>query len=202
MISAIIDLSHWNVEPNWNEVKAGGISAVMLKATQGSLSVDPAFVTRVRDASQAGLLVGAYHFCDASRPAFQVEHFLQVAGKISVLAIDVEPNGVGETATVVQAAEIASRIMVAVGRAPLVYMSRYGPDGHGTGLPNSVLGRCPLWIADYTSAEAPTLPRGWNGWQMWQFTDCATVPGCSGRVDQSRFNGDESDLELWWNPGP
>lgn len=199
----LVDLSHWNAEPDWAALKAGGIPAVILKATQGSFSVDPTFVTRVRDAAASGLLVGAYHFCDASKAALQAEHFLHVAGGLAVLAIDVEPNGLGETVLVSQAAEIVTRVQMAKGRAPLVYMTRWGPAGNGAGLPNAVLARCPLWIADYTDAPEPgPLPAGWVGWSFWQFTSCGAVGGCKAPVDQSRFVGDIGDLMLWWNPGP
>jgi GH25 family lysozyme M1 (1,4-beta-N-acetylmuramidase) len=49
-----------------------------------------------------------------------------------------------------------------------------------------------LWIAHWTSAEAPSVPASnWsgNGWTFWQYTSSGSVPGIGGRVDLDRFNG-------------
>jgi lysozyme len=191
MIDAIIDLSHWQVTPDFAALKSSGIAAVILKATQGSSWIDSTFVARVSLAHAAGLLVGAYHFCDATSPAIQTTHFLTVAMTATpVLALDIEANGMGETVSIAQAAEMASRIQTATDRLPLIYMNRYGPDGRGTGLPNSVLSRCPLWIAEYTNSAQPKLPPDWLSWTIWQHTD---VP-----YDKDRFNGTLAELEAFW----
>jgi lysozyme len=198
MIEGIIDLSHWQSSVNLQAyVKSGGL-AVFLKATQGSTWVDPTFTARVLAATQAGLLVGAYHFCDATSPAAQVTHFMAVAGKVTkVLAIDVENNGMGETVSIAQAAEIAVLLQSATGRLPLVYISRYGPTGNGAGLPNSVLMRCPLWLPKY--GTDPICPPGWMDWTFWQYTDEGSADGVESPCDMNRFNGTVLGLNLWWN---
>src|SRR5438270_14055260 len=130
MLDAIIDLSHWQATVDFTAAKAGGIEAVILKATQGATWIDPRFVKRCAQATHTGPLVGAYHFCDSSPPAAQVAHIMAVPGEIPVLAIDIEPNSVaGGTVTIPQAAEIAARLHTYHGRAPLIYIGRYGPDG-------------------------------------------------------------------------
>jgi lysozyme len=200
MIDSVIDCSHWNPEPIWEAVLDAGVSAVILKATQGMSWVDPTFVMRVRDASAAGLLVGAYHFCDGSKPAIQAEHFMRVAGRIPMLALDVEANAVlGDSVTPEIAAEITSRVQLATGRPPVVYIGRWGPSGRGFGLPNSVLGRCPLWLPEYGSDPQP--PAGWASWQLWQYTDSGLVPGFHGKVNRSRFAGTPAELAAWWENG-
>lgn len=198
----VIDLSHWQAPVDFAQAKAAGIVAVILKATQGSNWVDVTFASRFAAATGAGLLVGAYHFLDNSEPALQVGNFLLAAGGCRVLALDAEPNQIGGTVTVAQTAEAAARLQMATGRTPLIYISRYGPDERGTGFPNSVLSRCPLWLAAYNSW--PVCPPGWANWLFWQYTDgtagsdAAPVAGI-GRCDRSRFAGTIADLAAWWN---
>ena len=194
----LVDLSHWQVAPNFAAMKAAGVAAVILKATQGVTMVDPTFPVRSMAAARAGLLVGAYHFCDASPPVRQVEHFLSVAGHLLVLSIDIEPNGIGDTVTVAQAAEIAARLHQATGRLPLVYIGRWGPAGNGAGLPNKVLARCPLWLAEY--GTDPVCPAGWDdAWTFWQYTDAGVVPGVAEPCDCSRFTRTPQELSAWWD---
>ena len=200
----VIDLSHWQAPVDFAQAKAAGIAAVILKATQGSDWIDVTFAPRFAAATAAGLLVGAYHFLDASEPVPQVANFLSVANGCRVLALDAEPNQIGGTVTAAQTAEAAARLHMATGRTPLIYIGRYGPDERGTGLPNSVLSRCPLWLPAYNSL--PVCPPGWSKWVLWQHTDgslgyeVTPVPGI-GRCDRSRFAGTVADLVAWWN-GP
>jgi lysozyme len=197
----VIDVSHWQAPVDFERARASGIVAVILKATQGSHWVDATFTSQFAAARAAGLLVGAYHFLDNSAPELQVENFLLVAEGCPLLALDAEVNAIGGTVAVAQAAEAAARLHMATGRAPLIYVNRYGPDGHGTGFPNSVLSRCPLWLPAYNSR--PVCPPGWSNWTLWQYTDgsagsdAVSVPGI-GKCDRSRFAGTTSELTAWW----
>jgi lysozyme len=197
----VIDLSHWQEPVDFTRAKSAGIAAVLLKATQGSDWIDVVFAQRVAAANASGLLVGAYHFLDDSPPELQVANFLSAAEGCSILALDAEPNAIGGTVTVAQAAEAAARLHMATGSMPLIYINRYGPDQRGTGLPNSVLSRCPLWLPAYNSR--PVCPPGWSKWALWQHTngtvgsDVVPVAGI-GRCDRSRFAGTIADLTSWW----
>lgn len=198
MIDAVLDLSHWQPVTNWSLVRSSGALGVILKATQGSHWVDPTFVRRAMDAHASGLLVGAYHFLDASDTAIQTEHFLTIAGGLPLLALDIEHNSLSTgTASVEQAAEMSSRVYASRGRAPLCYVGREGPDGWGTGLPNAILSRCDLWFPEY-GVETPRLPVGWDEWKLWQWSKMGTVPGIVGPVDLSRWNGTPDELRAWW----
>ena len=200
----VVDLSHWQAPVDFTQTKAAGITAVILKATQATNWVDVTFASRFAAATSAGLLVGAYHFLDDSEPALQIQNFLLQAGDCPVFALDAEPNQIGGTVTVAQTAEAAARLHMATGRTPLIYISRYGPDERGTGFPNSVLSRCPLWLPAYNSR--PICPPGWSQWLLWQYTDgtigSGPVPVAGiGRCDRSRFAGTVADLTAWWS-GP
>ena len=202
MIDAIVDLSHWQSGPrgaaiDFRAVRASGVAAVILKATQGSSWTDSTFVERRAAAETVGLWVGAYHFADASDPAAQAAHFLSLAGEVPRLAVDIEANAISnDSVSVEQAAELVARIHQASGKLPAVYMGRWGPDGSGSGLPNSVLARCPLWLPEYGNNPLP--PAGWDSWTIWQYTAAGTVAGIAGSCDRNRFNGTADDLAVWW----
>jgi len=123
----VIDLSHWQAPVDFSRAKEAGIIAVILKATQGAQWIDATFAQRFAAATAAGLLVGAYHFLDDSPPKQQAEHFLSVAEDCPVLALDAEPNEIGGTVTVAQAAEAAARLQMATGRAPWSMSAATGP---------------------------------------------------------------------------
>jgi GH25 family lysozyme M1 (1,4-beta-N-acetylmuramidase) len=51
-----------------------------------------------------------------------------------------------------------------------------------------------LWIAHWTTADAPTLPAsnwGGYGWSFWQYTSSGVVPGIGGRVDLDRYRSQD-----------
>jgi len=123
----VIDLSHWQEPVDFTRAKSAGIAAVLLKATQGSDWIDVVFAQRVAAANASGLLVGAYHFLDDSPPELQVANFLSAAEGCSILALDAEPNAIGGTVTVAQAAEAAARLHMATGSMPLIYITAMDP---------------------------------------------------------------------------
>jgi Glycosyl hydrolases family 25 len=68
--------NHNGMPFNWPEAKAAGYEAVYIKATQGDSYVNPYFIQDCRDAKNAGLEVGIYHYFVATVPvADQVTYF-------------------------------------------------------------------------------------------------------------------------------
>lgn len=77
---------------------------------------------------------------------------------------------------------------------PIVYMSPW----FATDMLNSTaaLTRFPIWIAQYTEAQSPNVPKPWKTWTFWQHSQGGKVPGISGLLDLDRFQGSLEDLEL------
>jgi lysozyme len=199
MTDGVIDLYHGDkVSVDFSVVKSKGISAVILKATQGVGFVDPAFAQRLADARAAGLLVGAYHFMEASGPVEQMAHFLSVVGDDAgvLLVVDFEAYERSQP-SVTQAATAVMTVKSVSGRFPVLYTGRYMLTA-----PNVMLSQCPLWLAEYGSR--PVCPPGWLRWQLWQHTDGQvgsaprSVPGI-GPCDRSRFAGTTDQLKAWWS---
>ena len=77
---------------------------------------------------------------------------------------------------------------------PIVYMSPW----FATDMLNSTaaLARFPIWIAQYTEAQSPKVPKPWNTWTFWQHSQGGKVPGISGLLDlDRRFQGSIEDLK-------
>lgn len=76
-----VDVSTWNHADNepidYEKVAHAGYTFVIIKATQGDSYVNPWLRRDYDDAFAAGLLIGAYHYYDASAEATkQAEHFV------------------------------------------------------------------------------------------------------------------------------
>ncbi len=203
MSDVVIDLSHWQAPVDFTQAKAGGIAAVILKATQGVNFVDPTFASRAVEANGAGLLLGAYHFFDTSDPTAQAGYFLANVARTGVpmlMALDFEPSTTSQ-AIENSAAVFLSTVNMMVGSWPVLYSGRWeiAPA-------QSNFQQCALWLAEYGSN--PVCPPGWSEWKLWQHTDgqigsgVVPVPGV-GRCDRDRFAGAISELAQWWsNPTP
>jgi len=57
-----IDVSKWNGEIDWDQIKAAGVDFVILKAGSTGFGMDPTFETNYAGAKAAGLAVGAYYY--------------------------------------------------------------------------------------------------------------------------------------------
>jgi len=198
MSDVVIDLYHGDkVSVDFSAIKSAGVAAVVLKATQSTGFADPTFAPRLALARDAGLLVGAYHFLDATSPIEQIAHFLSVVGTTNgvLLVVDFEAYARSQP-TAAQAAAAVMAVKSVTSRFPVLYTGRYILSA-----PNPVLSQCPLWLAEYGSR--PVCPPGWSQWKLWQHTDgrvgSAPVPVRGiGPCDRSRFAGTINQLKAWW----
>ncbi|HWQ46787.1 MAG TPA: GH25 family lysozyme [Longilinea sp.] len=88
-----IDVSRYQKTIDWALLKSKGVEFVVIKATSGNYLQDPKFSDHVAGANAAGLIVGAYHWCDPLVGAgSQAQYFLNaIQGKqIKFLAADME----------------------------------------------------------------------------------------------------------------
>lgn len=208
MLNAVIDLSHHNQISSIEAVKEAGVVGVFQKATQGTSFKDPTFLENRAKIEGAGLLFGAYHFGTAGNAVAQADLLLSVAGKDTLLVLDFEPNPQGHDMALLEAEEFVQHIAAVTGRLPGLY------SGHTikeallqagiTDASQTILSQCWLWIAQYSTA--PLLPKIWNNWTFWQYTDGAAGPlphvvDGIGRCDRDQFNGTADALQAGWTSG-
>lgn len=207
MINAVVDVSHWQDNINFNTVAAQGIVGMFHKATQDTQSVDARFVSRKPLALSAGLLWGAYHFGTNADGTAQAQHFLAVAcpEPTDLLVLDFEDNshGSGGCMTVKQAEDFVRYVQQHTGRYPGLYstdsyLTQLGADK------SPILTQCWLWVARYANLPYPTHPAAWPTWTMWQYTDGVngneprSLDGI-GPCDRDQFNGSVDGLRRLWN---
>ncbi len=202
-----VDLSHNNGSVDLAAASAGGVRAVIHKATEGMGYTDPMYAKRAAQAQAAGLLWGAYHFATGSDAAGQAKDFLaavfpsgRAVGPATLLVLDLERNSGGSTMTVAQARDFVTAVHDQTGVWPGLYAGSYLKE-QLNGKADPVLSNCWLWLAQYGST--PQSPVGWSEWTLWQYTDGKsgsephTAPGI-GACDRDTFNGDAAAFDAFW----
>jgi lysozyme len=201
-VPEIIDISHYQRVTSWAAVKNAGIEGVIAKATESSSFVDPLFLSHMRAAHGQGLPVGAYHFArpdtslgDAVREA---DHFLRVISSVDLElrpVLDLEAESLPYQALDDWVLTWCDRVADGAGVDPMIYTGNWFVNASLE--PNKDLVRYGLWIAHWTSALKPTIPKPWTEHVLWQYGG-APVPGILGNVDRDRC----ATLEpLFANPG-
>jgi len=88
-----VDVSLYQPRMDWQVLAENDVSGVIAKASSGSFRKDPLFDSHVEGASKAGLVVGAYHWCDPTNDDItQAKNFLDTVKNkpVRFLAIDME----------------------------------------------------------------------------------------------------------------
>ena len=200
-----IDVSHWQREIDWSEVKRSGVKFAFIKATEfpdkrTSLFIDEEMRKNISGASANGIFWSAYHFFRTHiDPVIQAKVFCETVGDFNSLppVLDLEVAGSkGERLNhkVRQFLDEAERI---TNKRPIIYSSG--------GFWRSYLANekrshtdwaraYPLWVAQYTTLW-PTPLYPWAGWEFWQYTDKGKIPGVITHVDLNWFNGSVEELE-------
>lgn len=196
----VIDISHWQPEPSFAKVKAGGTVGVIFKATESTGYVDPTFKSRASLAMSEGLLISTYHFLRPGNYEQQMAHYLKtvdpVRGERVVLDHEDPKVSLADLEQCVRHLLADSR-----GLQVTIYSGHLIKEQLGTQDNPFLAANTSLWIAQYTSAAAPNWPKQvWPAWSLWQYSQTESVSGISGNVDGNRFNGDDEQLRKWWGP--
>ena len=208
------DVSRWQhpngAAINWAKVAAACNSFAIIKATESDWYTNTYFGQDWAATSTAGLYRGAYHYARPALPVStavrQADYYASVVGSVQhagdlppILDLE-EDGGLSPASLITWAQTFLDEVQRRTGRTPVIYTYRYF---WATAMDNThALARYPLWIADYsTGITAPHTPLvgSWSTWALWQYSASASVPGISGPVDMSRFNGSLTDLAAFAN---
>jgi len=195
-----LDISKWN--GNWNAAKAraAGVAFAFIKASQATFT-DPKFIDNWKNAKDAGLMRGAYHYLDYTKPAGdQADYFANLLetdpGELP-LVVDYEEKRTDNDCGLAKAylREFLSQLQVR-NIKPMIYLSRGFWTTYGDS--TAYWMQFPLWLAHWMVTESPPLPAPWGKWTFWQFT--ADGPGEtfgteSVRVDMNHFYGSLDELK-------
>lgn len=198
-----IDVSPWNPNINWPQVKMGGRDFAFIKATEGDNYVSPVFRSDWAAAKNSGVLRGAYHFFRPSDdPVAQARLFLNTMGTLGAddlpVVFDWEVSDGVSASVQIQRAQIWLDIVEeATGKIPIIYT---GPSfWNSLGNPPQFV-RYALFIANY-QVSCPWIPAPWSDWTFWQQGDNGVVSGINGNVDDDVFNGSLQELKQFARQG-
>ena len=205
-IYAGVDISAWNGEVNFNQLKAGKlkdipISFVMIRLTVGK-QVDSRAVKNINAALEAGLDVGVYSYTTAMTPddaKYEAELALKTIrdngldGRLTLpVAFDIEENeilGLGKEACTA----IAKAFMEKIADENYQPMFYTYAAAYNNNFYKDELKAYPLWIAAYVSEKLLNNTFGITDYAMWQFGVAGNpdydlqvigkVPGVTGQCD-------------------
>jgi len=187
-----IDVSAYQPDIDWTEVKASGIEFAMIRVGyrgygSGKLDLDDCFLKHMQGALDAGLDVGVYFFSQALTPEEAVEEAEYVLTWIEGYDItcpvvfdweEVDAPARTDDMNMVMltsCAEAFCKTVEEAGYEAAVYFNQ----AYGYQQFNLVsLREYQFWLAEY--ADVPTFA---YDFQMWQYTNEGTVPGINGLVD-------------------
>ncbi|MEK8030595.1 GH25 family lysozyme [Ideonella sp. DXS29W] len=185
-----VDLSNWQGQVDFAQLKGAGVDYVFIKASQGATVADADYPRNIQAARAAGLAAGSYHFyVTGDTPQAQFANFssqVQLQPGDLPPVIDIESLNGGSSAELVAALkQYIGLVEQRYGVRPIIYAGESFANGYLAGL-----SAYPLWLADYTSASTPKMPSDWSGWTFWQYSQTGRVAGVDGAVDLDRFHGD------------
>jgi len=200
-----IDVSHHQGTIDWAAVYSDGKTFAFVKATEGVTYNDPMFVTNMVNGTNAGVLMGAYHFArpDNNTAEDEARHFLQVAGPYTGRGylppvLDLEDPPGGDLQSLYSSDELSRWVQTwlqivedSTGVKPIIYT-----NGRYTSYLSSSLNSYPLWIAEPDGNLDPPDNLGrWTTWLFKQYSWYGNVAGIEGDVDLDVFNGTMAQLD-------
>lgn len=184
-------------------ISLSGMSAVVVKATEGTTYTNPDYARVARDATSRGIPWAAYHFLHHnSSPSAQAQFFHSVAGNAPCM-LDVETAGDGSKATVQDCLDFTNELVTFGGRVRLAYLPHWYWQALGSPslVPLAVAGIA-LVSSQYTT-YSDTGP-GWASYggvapTVWQYTDAHSLNGFT--VDYNAYRGSVDEFRALLNGG-
>jgi lysozyme len=193
-----IDISHYQGTIDWEKVKDAMIDNcpvrfVVIKATEGTTSLDDNFNDNFYQSKEYGFIRGAYHFWSTKSSARdQAAYFLKQVhledGDLPPV-LDIEHKSKDQTNEQFKESVLTWLHIVEdkYHVKPIIY-TYY--KFKMTYLDDPVFDQYPYWIAHYYVQKVQYEGR----WKFWQHTDCGKLPGIKGYIDFDIYNGSFYDL--------
>ena len=204
-----VDISKW--DGNWDAAKAkqAGATFAFIKASQATFT-DPQFLANWQKAKEAGLLRGAYHYLDYTKPGLdQANYFADLLkndpGELPP-TIDYELRRTDNNPSAAlgflrdcldQLIKRTELFADAAVKKPMIYTGPAFWTEYGDQTKSDYWIQFPLWIAHWITSSAPIVPPPWTMWQFWQFTSKGPGEAFGSEsltMDMNRFNGTLNEL--------
>lgn len=178
------------------------IQFVICKATEGIDYVDSYFYFNWQLLTEKNIIKGAYHFyVTDDDPLQQAMHFIatvkDVYGNDLAPIVDIEQLGLSKTKQLTpqklqqELLIFLDHIAKTMKRTPMIYGNTSFLNQY---LNDTIFQKFPLWIADYTQGQLPSIPKVWQkkGFKIWQKTDRFFIHNLDCSLDI--FFGKKEDL--------
>lgn len=189
MADKIIDVSRYQGDIDWQQVKADGVKGAILKTVStnytqfGGLYIDPYFEKNYAECKRLGIPVGAYYYTYAQDKAYADRELAlfkkAITGKTFELplVVDVEDNLLKplSASALTDLVEYAAKTIESWGCYAMVYTYL---NYQNTQLDMARLEKYDLWLAAYRNVR-PTAPKH----SIWQYSSTGKVKGINGNVD-------------------
>ncbi|MBP3801234.1 MAG: LysM peptidoglycan-binding domain-containing protein [Clostridia bacterium] len=188
-----IDVSNWQRNIDYSQVKNSGVQIVYIKASEGTTFKDPYLEQNYSNAKANGLKVGFYHYLTATsvwQARAQADFFASVIEGKDVdckLAMDYEEFfGEGKIEINEIALAFMKRVKEITKKDVIVYSNLNNvKNTFGDDVANE--GR--LWLAYYSNTQnLINVNSSWTNYIGLQYTSSGQVQGISGNVDKDRFS--------------
>ena len=184
--AAAIDVSVYQGDISWAQVKASGIYAAVIRAGYGRYASqeDRKFQQNYTNARDVGMPVGIYWYSYAKTPedaSLEADIYLQVLGDRALqmpLYMDQEWKDTPAASRTACAVAFLDRIRER--HAGLVGYYTYTSYFASVDIPTIQQHCDTIWLADYRANYNQTIPR-----DMHQYSSSGTVAGISGGVDMN-----------------
>ena len=184
-----IDISEFQGEIDFEEVRRSGIEAVYIRAGAGEYT-DEYFAENYERARAAGLKIGFYHYVTArsvEEGRRQARFFASLAAGREPdmrLAMDFEYFGSLSVSQINAISEAYLDELTALMKREAVI---YSDLSNARNIFSRALAeKYPLWAAQY-GADEPSANGKWREWVGFQYTDEGRVGGIYGNVDRNIF---------------
>jgi GH25 family lysozyme M1 (1,4-beta-N-acetylmuramidase) len=195
-----IDVSKWQGEVDWIALKNSGVKFAIIKATEGTRTVDIKLNQNYQGAKDNSIPLGFYHFAHVSNdPVKEAEHYLKSVEGLEVElwhVLDMEHgslDGVSYTKSQVSdwSRKWLNKVQEVTGKKPMIYT---GASFARTYF-ESDLSNYPLWVAHY-GTDTPMSNPVWDRWTIFQYSETGRLDGISGNVDLNEFDGNINEFLL------
>lgn len=189
-----IDVSHHQVEINWDTVATQKIDFAFIKATEGREFKDNCFNHNWGELKRVNIKRGAYHFFHPNLSAQeQASNFIKT---VDMDFGDLPPVLDFEVTNDLSKKEIIAQLKIWLDLVekhykirPIIYTNQKLYFHY---LLNDFQAY-PIWMARYNTAEPILLSQ--KGWDFWQYGNKGSVKGVNGFVDLNVFQGNLLELE-------
>ena len=189
----IVDISKWQDACDFKKMKTK-VQGMIFRAGQGS-KVDPLFDTFRKGAIAEGIVFGTYwYYNNTVAPKDQAKLWVETVkdnpGGLGAW-LDLEDSQAGSYGKWTDWRDCAEEFKALLPAVTLGIYTRASYFDKPVGENYPYFATHPLWVAYYSTAPKPVLPKGWTDWVMWQYTD-------KGNGKDHGVRSDNIDMD-WYN---